>query len=168
MQDERLEGKPKTNDGSLPIMVYDYRDLPETSENIWHAQKAGWPSILTYDARKHLEEFGRPETSKERKKRMGKKRYENLEYVDAGSMGASSIPTSQAVWRDEYPFASTVENAGSTWVGNVDAEEQRQQARLIRDFYRKYDALGYAAKNGKPFWFEVKVIHMPQESESGS
>ena len=48
-QDPRLIGKPKTNDGSLPVMRYDYRDMPQTTANIWHAQKAGWPVILTYD-----------------------------------------------------------------------------------------------------------------------
>ena len=50
-QDHRLVGKPSTNNGSLPVMIYDHCKLPKTSENIWHAQMAGWPKILTYDGR---------------------------------------------------------------------------------------------------------------------
>lgn len=44
-QDSRLIGKLEENDGSLPVMKYDFTDLPQTSENIWHAQKAGWPTV---------------------------------------------------------------------------------------------------------------------------
>ena len=58
VQDSRLLGKPETNDGSLPVMVYDHAELPQTSENIWHAQKAGWPVILTYDGRAALADGG--------------------------------------------------------------------------------------------------------------
>lgn len=160
-QDPRLIGKPKTNDGSLPVMRYDYRDMPQTTANIWHAQKAGWPVILTYDARAALEN-GRLESSEARRKRIGHKRHDNLEDVDAGSMGRFRLPSSMDVWRDEYPFASTVENAGSTWVGHCDAGEQRKQARLIADFYRQHGARTYHADRGRPFWFEVDVVNMPR------
>ena len=70
-----------------------------------------------------------------------------------------------SVWRDEYPFASTVENAGSTWVGHCDADEQRQQAQLIADFYRQHGAFTYHLQHGRPFWFEVQVENMPQEAK---
>lgn len=165
-QDSRLVGKPEKNDGSLPVMVYDYTELPQTSENIWHAQKARWPVILTYDGRAALE-TGTVESSGSRRKRIGRKRQDNLEDVDAGTMGRFRLPSSMAVWRDEYPFASTVENAGSTWVGHCDAGEQRAQARLIADFYRRHGALTYQSANGRPFWFEVRVVNMPQQTKRG-
>lgn len=165
-QDSRLVGKPKTNDGSLPVMVYDYTELPQTSENIWHAQKAIWPVILTYDGRAALEN-GSVESSASRRTRIGQKRRDNLEDIDAGEMGRFRMPSSMAVWRDEYPFASTVENAGSTWVGHCDAGEQRKQARLIWDFYRQHGALTYQSEHGRPFWFEVQVVNMPQETTRG-
>lgn len=165
-QDSRLAGKPQKNDGSLPVMTYDYTELPQTSENIWHAQKAGWPVILTYDGRGALESGG-VESSVSRRKRIGQKRQDNLEDIDAGTMGRFRLPSSMAVWRDEYPFASTVENAGSTWVGHCDAGEQRSQARLIGDFYRRHGALTYQSQHGRPFWFEVRVLNMPQETKRG-
>lgn len=166
-QDYRLIGKPSANDGTLPIMLYDYRELPETSENIWHAQMAGWPRILTYDGRTSLSDENYVfEGSADRRKRIAQKRRDNLEDVDAGDMGRFRIPSSMAVWRDEYPFASTVENAGSTWVGGADAEEQREQAKLISRFYSKYKARTYQKDHGRPFWFEVKVVNMPQDSKA--
>lgn len=162
LSDPRLDNKPQENDGSLPIMIYDFRELPYTSENIWHAQMAGWPRILTYDGKAMLE-GGALESKSQRKKRMSGKRRENLEDVDAGEMGRFRLPTSQSEWRDEYPFASTVENEGSTWVGQVDAGEQRRQAGLISGFYRKHKAFDRARNGDTPFWFEVKVINMPQD-----
>ena len=160
-KDPRLEGKPETNDGTLPVMIYDYREMPETTLNIWHAQKAGWPIILTYDGRFMLE-TGDLESSTARGKRVGKKRRDNLEDVDAGSMGRFRIPTSRDVWRDEYPFASTVENSGSTWVGNCDADEQRAQAILIQSFYLKHGAHMHHVLKGRPFWFEVRTVNTPE------
>lgn len=160
-EDPRLQGKPKTNDGTLPVMIYDYREMPETTLNIWHAQMAGWPTILTYDARAVLE-MGVLESSSARKKRIARKRHDNLEDVDAGPMGRFRLPTSSSVWRDEYPFASTVENSGSTWVGHCDADEQRKQAQLIKSFYARHGALTASIANGQPFWFEVRVVNLPQ------
>lgn len=163
MADPRLTNKPEVNDGTLPVMIYDYRELPYTSENIWHAQMAGWPKVLTYDGKKQNDD-GTWESSRQRKKRIRAKRRDNLEDVDAGEMGRFRLPCSKTEWRDEYPFASTVENAGSTWVGQVDADEQREQARLISRFYSQNGAYKHMRETGTPFWFEVKVINMPQEN----
>lgn len=165
MADPRLTKKPSTNDGTLPVMIYDFTELPFTSENIWHAQKAGWPTILTYDGKLTSNE-GTSESSKQRKKRIGGKRRANLENADAGAMGRFRLPKSSSEWRDEYPFASTVENNGSTWVGHVDAVEQRKQASLIARFYREHDAYNRMKDSGTPFWFEVRVVNMPQSQKS--
>jgi hypothetical protein len=165
-EDLRLKDKPKTNPGDLPVMIYDYKEMPETTENIWHAQKAGWPIVLTYDGR-FLLETGELESSSSRKRRINKKRRNNLDRVDAGSGGSFRIPTSKHVWRDEYPFASTVENNGSTWVGNCSADEQRAQRDLIKAFYRKHGAHMHHVLTGRPFWFEVRTVNMPRMDGRG-
>ena len=139
--DPRLIGKPESNDGTLPIMKFDYRELPRISEGIWHAQKAGWPRILTYDYVSDLVL---------RKRQAYAKRYENIR--------AAGVVFSRESSADEYPFASTVENAGSTFISNVPGQEQNRQGGLISAFYREHQQQILA---GKPFWFEVKVINAP-------
>jgi hypothetical protein len=136
-QDDRLKGKPSTNDGSLPRMTYDYKDMPLIAENIWHAQKAGWPTILTYD---HVDASTITRS---------KKRYANI--VQSG------VIRSRKSSADEYPFASTVENAGSTFIGHAPKEEQDKQGGLISAFYARHKA----ASATKPFWFEVEVKNYP-------
>ncbi len=136
--DARLVGKPLTNDGSLPVMEYDFMELPAISEGIWHAQMAGWPRILTYD---HVSEATM---------RRSQKRYANID--------ASGVVRSRESSADEYPFASTVENAGSTFISNVPGWEQNTQGGLISAFYARHKDARLA---GKPFWFEVKVINAP-------
>jgi len=36
----------------LPVLEFDWRKMRELAENIYHAQKAGWPPVLTYDYEK--------------------------------------------------------------------------------------------------------------------
>jgi Deoxyribonuclease NucA/NucB len=141
-KDKRTEGKPKSNDGSLPVMEYDYLDLPQISANIWHAQMAGWDRILTYDY------VSDRESAKSGKNR---KRYQNIDQ--------SGVVRSKDSSADEYPFASTVENSGSTFIGNVPEKEQRTQGGIISSFYRRHNAI--VVSQSRPFWFEVKVINYP-------
>jgi hypothetical protein len=145
-KDSRLKGKPRDNDGRLPVMLYDWKEMPLTCENIWHAQLAGWPRILTYDY---------VADSMARRQLKGYKRYYNLD--------ASGIVNIEGQWRDEYPFASTVENGGSTFVGHAPEAEQRAQGRLINAFYRNHQAASHSAQKGKSFFFEVRVINHPAD-----
>lgn len=140
-EDLRLAGKPTMNDGSLPVMEYDHRILPRIAEGIWHAQMAGWPKILTYD----LVSDGQL-----RRRSRAAKRYLN---IDASGVVRSSVSSA-----DEYPFASTVENSGSTFISNVPADEQNRQGGLISAFYAKHKN---KVIGGKPFWFEVRVTNHP-------
>ena len=77
------------NVATLPVMVYDWNDesVREIADNIWHAQMAGWPRILTY--------VYRPKRAKRAIRRLSLKQ----------------IP--QILSRDEYPFASTLETMGN-------------------------------------------------------
>ncbi|HEV2673879.1 MAG TPA: hypothetical protein VGV37_05010 [Aliidongia sp.] len=119
---------------SLPQMEYDYLDdsIREIADNIWHAQMAGWPRILTY--------VYRPKAEKRQLRRL------TLELV----------PGIQS--RDEYPFASTLENEGSVWVGHASVAQQNAQRDLMNRFFRQ----GGAYKAGSTFRFEVVVLNHPK------
>lgn len=143
-RDARLRNKPQADEGQLPVMVYDWKTMPLTSENIWHAQMAGWPRILTYD---YIAD------SALKKRLMSHKRYHSLT--------AAGVVNLRGQWRDEYPFASTVENGGSVFVGHAPADEQIRQGIMIRQFYADHEALLHSVRAGTPFFFEVKVINYP-------
>jgi hypothetical protein len=145
-EDLRTKNKPKTNDGSLPIMKYDYKMMPKISENIWHAQMTGWDTILTYD---HVS------GEQERRRNRSQKRYYSI--IKEGVIRSRNSSA------DEYPFASTVENAGSVFIGHAPEEEQKRQGGLINAFYMQHKAAAISSE--KPFWFEVKVINYPLEKE---
>jgi len=120
--------------------------MPMIAENIWHAQMAGWDRILTYDY---------VADSEARKRNRSEKRNESI--VQAG------VVRSRRSSADEYPFASTVENAGSVFIGHAPQEEQNQQGGLISAFYRRHNADVVSAT--KPFWFEVRVVNYPTEKQ---
>ena len=122
-----------TNAVGLPVMVYDWLDpgIREIADNIWHAQMAGWPRVLTYVYR-----------GTARKRAIRK---ESLRLV----------PGIQS--RDEYPFASTLENEGSVWIGHACVAQQNAQRDLMNRFYRQQGA--YA--KGATLRFEVRVINHP-------
>jgi hypothetical protein len=129
--------KPKANDGSLPTLRVDHKEMPKIAEGIWHAQMAGWERILTYD---HVETAG------EKKSQRGAKRKENL---SAGFQRCG-------LTMDEYPFACTKENAGSTFLTNAPKEEQTIQGVQLNAFLRRNGA--YTKTDGY-FYFEVKVVN---------
>lgn len=145
-KDPRCKDKPRKNPGNLPVMVYDYKELPFISENIWHAQMTGWPVILTYD-------YVADKTG--RRKNRSYKRYH--------SITKEGVVKSRESSADEYPFASTVENAGSVFIGHAPEKEQQRQGGIIRSFYREHGAEKFAAENRRSFWFEVRVINYPNE-----
>lgn len=122
-----------TNNADLPVMVYDWNDkaIREIAENIWHAQHAGWPEVLTY--------VPRPGTEKR--------------FIRRESL--RGIPRIQS--RDEYPFASTLENEGSVWIGHAPAEQQNAQGTLIHRFYSRHGAY----EKGTAFKFRVRVVNYP-------
>jgi len=122
-----------THAGALPVMVYNWLDVSirEIADNIWHAQMAGWPRVLTY--------VYRPKPEKQAIRR------ESLRLV----------PRIQS--RDEYPFASTLENEGSVWIGHASVAQQDAQRDLMNRFYRAHEAY----RKGTTLTFEVRVIHHP-------
>jgi hypothetical protein len=117
-----------------PVMVYDWNDMSirEIAENIWHAQMAGWPRILTYIHR------SKPEKRQVRRDSL------------------RDVPQIQS--RDEYPFASTLENEGSVWVGHASIAQQNAQRDLMNRFYQQHGAY----RKGTTFTFEVRVANHPK------
>ena len=137
--------KPKVNNGSLPTLLVDYKKMPKIAEGIWHAQMAGWERILTYD---HVQ------TSREKESQRRAKRKENL---GAGFQRCG-------LTMDEYPFACTKENAGSTFLTNAPSNEQAIQGGQLNAFLKSNGA--YTKTDGY-FYFEVKLENYTRPTRSG-
>jgi len=123
----------KQDNEELPVMEYDWRDesIRQIAENIWHAQMAGWPRVLTYVYRSKPEKY----------------------LIRAESL--RNIPRIQS--RDEYPFASTLENEGSVWIGHASVSQQNAQRDLMNRFYQQNKAY----VKGSTLKFRVSVINYP-------
>ncbi|MGF6600836.1 hypothetical protein P3T23_005575 [Paraburkholderia sp. GAS448] len=123
----------KQDNEELPTMEYDWRDesIRQIAENIWHAQMAGWPRVLTYVYRSKSEKSS----------------------IRAESL--RNIPRIQS--RDEYPFASTLENEGSVWIGHASVSQQNAQRDLMNRFYQRNKAY----VKGTTLKFRVRVINYP-------
>lgn len=127
-------GAAASDVAELPVMVYDWNDasIREIADNIWHAQMAGWPRVLTYEYR-----------SAQVKRAIRRESLRQVPRIES---------------RDEYPFASTSENDGSVWVGHASVSQQNEQRDLMNRFYREHKA--YA--KGTRLRFEVRVINHPK------
>jgi Deoxyribonuclease NucA/NucB len=99
---------PKSG-AKLPTVEFDYARHPELADNIWNAQRAGHPNVLTHggDA--------------------------------AANRAASleSVPNIRPLSRDEYPFASSMEGGSGAWVGHVPVAQQNSQGGILSNFFRR-------------------------------
>ena len=123
-----------------PQLIMDWRTHPHLAENILHAQRAGWPRVLTYNG---------PDLVLRRAQR-----YAAMHYQHGGV--THEIP--RVLSRDEYPFACTVEG-GSGWVGHIPGRENSAQGGLIAAFLRRHQIVAGEGERSK---FEVKVINHPE------
>ena len=121
----------------FPVLRFDFRLHPRLTDNVWQAQMAGCPKILTYngidplarrDARRNAMRFDHDGA-----------RYE--------------IPHIES--RDEYPFACAVEGGARSWVGHVPPAENSAQGGLISAFLRQNGFVRGAR-------FRVEPINHPQ------
>lgn len=117
-----------------PILEINYNLYPGLADNIWQAQQAGHPKILTYGANK-------------KDNRKGAMHYE-VEYL------RYEIPHIES--RDEYPFACCAEGGGSALVGHVPPRENSAQGGLIAGFLKRYQI---PPNQGEKSKFEVRVIN---------
>jgi hypothetical protein len=149
-----------------PVLVFDWNDerIQQIAKNIYHAQKAGWPAVLTYDvnkdaaARRHKRRSAMEITLDDVKGLPG---YEWLarEIAEHGRMKVPTIrnvnPDLSFPSRDEYPFACTREHTGKAWIGHVSPKQNSLQGYMIGAFLKENNA-----KDG--FVFEVRVDNVPR------
>jgi hypothetical protein len=125
---------------SYPILEFDFRKHPLLADNVWHAQMAGHPKILTYSG---------PNVLLRRAVRDDAMHFDH----DGAQF---EIPRSLS--RDEYPFACSVEGGSSSWVGHIPAAENSAQGGLIAAFLRRH---GIVAGQGELSKFIVAVASHP-------
>jgi hypothetical protein len=92
--------------GSLPELSISASKYPDLAENIFHAQAAGHPQILTFGG--------------------------NAAANRAAAL--EGVPNILSLSRDEYPFASSMEGGAGAWVGHIPPSQQNAQGALIRNF----------------------------------
>jgi hypothetical protein len=117
-----------------PVLIIDYLKYPILAENIWQAQMAGHPRVLTYGSNKKVN-------------RKGAMHYE-VEFL------RYEIP--HILSRDEYPFACCLEGGAASWVGHIPPRENSAQGGLIAGFL-KQNAI--PPNQGNKSKFEVRVIN---------
>jgi hypothetical protein len=95
----------------------DTRDFKLLVDNVWHAQMAGCPKILTYSG---------PRLS--RGTRSAAMHFE---------LGGAIEEIPHILSRDEYPFACTREGGASSFVGHVPGHQNSVQGGKIAAFVRQ-------------------------------
>ena len=121
-----------------PELVIDWRVYPKLADNIWHAQMAGHPKVLTYNG---------PDLTIRRAQRKAAMHYEHH---------GQTFEIPHILSRDEYPFASTVQGGGGAWIGHIPGRLNSSQGGILRNFYRQ------SSPTGLPFTFRVSVINHPR------
>ena len=100
---------------NVPVIIFNGDDEPTIAENIYNAQMAGWPRVLTYD--------------KNKDKNLRKE-------VMTSELGNVPIVDGKNKHRDEYPFFCSKENNGSAFIGHVSAIENRRQGGRLSAFLK--------------------------------
>ena len=93
----------------LPELGISSSKYPDLAENIYHAQQAGHPSVLTHGGNSMANR----------------------------NAALQDVPNIRPWSRDEYPFASSMEGGSGAWVGHVFPSQQRAQGGLLSEFLRK-------------------------------
>ena len=123
-----------------PELVIDWKEYPQLADNIWHAQMAGWPCVLTYNG---------PDLALRRAQRTSAMHFDHSGY-------RYEIP--RILSRDEYPFACSVEG-GHGWVGHIPGRENSAQGGLIASFLSREKIVAGCGERSK---FVVTVINHPR------
>ena len=94
---------------TLPELRISPSRYPELADNILNAQKAGHPSVLTHGGN------------------------------SAANRAAAldGVPNIRPLSRDEYPFASSLEGGGGSWVGHIPVSQQNAQGALLKNFFKQ-------------------------------
>ena len=101
--------EPGARSEQIATLVISASRNPALAENIRHAQMAGHPDVLTYGGN------------------IAANRDAALEIV----------PRLPGFTRDEYPFASTLEGGGGSWVGHIPSSQNSSQGGILKNFYQQ-------------------------------
>lgn len=125
----------------FPTLVIDYVAYRSLADNIWQAQMAGHPKVLTYSG---------PDVLLRRVTRGAAMHFAH---------GGETMEIPRILSRDEYPFACTLEGGKASWVGHIPGRENSAQGGLIAGFLRKH---GIVAGQGLRSKFAVGVVNHPR------
>ena len=94
---------------TLPELKISAGRYPELADNILNAQKAGHPNVLTHGGN------------------------------SAANRAAAldGVPNIRPLSRDEYPFASSLEGGGGSWIGHVPVSQQNAQGAILKNFFKQ-------------------------------
>jgi hypothetical protein len=106
---ESASAEAAAAESALPELRISASTYPELAENILNAQKAGHPSVLTYGG--------------------------NIAANRAAAL--EGVPNIRGLTRDEYPFASSMQGGGGSWVGHVPLSQQNAQGALLKNFFKQ-------------------------------
>jgi hypothetical protein len=123
-----------------PKLIIHYALYPQLAENIWHAQKAGHPRVLTYNG---------PDLTIKRETRRDAMHFHH---------GQDFYEIPRILSRDEYPFACTVEGGRSSWVGHIPGRQNSAQGGLIAQFLKRHNIVPNLGPRSQ---FEV-VVDVPK------
>ncbi len=114
---------------AYPALVIDWNRNQNLADNIWHAQMACCPRVLTYCG---------PDLGIQNRK-------------DAMHFELSGIRQEilHILSRDEYPFACTLEGGRASWVGHIPAKENSSQGGLIAAFIKANGIRPCSSRDGK-------------------
>jgi hypothetical protein len=93
---------------TLPQLEISASKYPDLSENIFNAQQAGHPSVLTAGG----------------------------DVAANRAAALEGVPNISGLSRDEYPFASSMEGGEGAWVGHIPVSQQNAQGALIKNFMK--------------------------------
>jgi hypothetical protein len=124
-----------------PTLIFDYARNRLLADNIWNAQMAGHPKVLTHSG---------PDLMQRREARRGAMHFEH-------EGGLFEIP--HILSRDEYPFACTLEGGRASWVGHIPPTENSAQGGLIAAFLRQNVV---APRRGEMSKFLVRIVNHPK------
>ena len=99
----------------LPVVVIDHNTHDELADNIWQAQAAGHPRVLTYVGDRAAAKLNR-------------------------AAAIAGIPRLDS--RDEYPFASTRQGGRRAWIGHIPGRQNSAQGGILSSFYKRYSPAG--------------------------
>jgi hypothetical protein len=129
---------------AYPILDIDWNRNRALADNIWHAQMACCPILLTYCG-----------------PALGVQNRKDARHFDLDGIRQEIL---HILSRDEYPFACTLEGGGASWVGHIPPGENSSQGGLIASFIRANGIQPCGAEgtnNAEKSKFIVRVINHP-------